>query len=291
MHALLLSLLYISAFASGANPAPPGGCTEGKHQVCIQNATCINNVCVCNAGLKGDGRFECVKTDEHVCQVAADPRMRAFEGSRARIFFPCKYRLTRFMTSFRNSKSRLRFCEFEAFSFNKVVDGLHFVGGLEVKVFIYDSGVQQSYQRDFLKFDIDSAGIHSDDSLLRWGTSSSSMLFHGVGVVCKFDKIEKFAILEIEECGVRFKFRAHNPREPPNKQRLMPGLSIQAPASASFSTNDEFESIPFFSLCGRTFGDGDNNTIFNNHRINILGLINGIRSCCTSFWRRNLFRL
>lgn len=88
--------------------------------------------------------------------MAADPRMRAFEGSRARIFFPCKYRLTRFMTSFRNSKSRLRFCEFEAFSFGKIVDGHNFVGGLEVKVFVYDSETQQAYQRDFLKFEIDS---------------------------------------------------------------------------------------------------------------------------------------
>lgn len=95
-------------------------------------------------------------SDEHVCQVTADPRDYAFEGGRARIYIPCKYRLTKFMTTFRNSQSKMRFCEFEAFSFGKIVDGHNFVGGLEVKVFVYDSETQQAYQRDFLKFEIDS---------------------------------------------------------------------------------------------------------------------------------------
>lgn len=50
-----LTVVFVS------NAAPPGACTKGKQQICVRNATCVNNQCVCNPGLKGDGRFECVQ--------------------------------------------------------------------------------------------------------------------------------------------------------------------------------------------------------------------------------------
>ncbi|PVD30901.1 hypothetical protein C0Q70_10176 [Pomacea canaliculata] len=205
--------------------------------------------------------------DEHVCQVTADPRDYAFEGGRARIYIPCKYRLTKFMTTFRNSQSKMRFCEFEAFSFGKIVDGHNFVGGLEVKVFVYDSETQQAYQRDFLKFEIDSAGIASEGHRLRWGSSQSASIFHGVGIVCKFDIEEKFAILDVKDCGVRFKFRSYNPRNPANKQHLMPGLSIKVPATAIFTTNEKTESFPNV-LCGRP-SPQDDSEIFNRELVRL----------------------
>lgn len=85
------------------------------------------------------------------------------------------------------------------------------------------------------------AGIASEGHRLRWGSSQSASIFHGVGIVCKFDIEEKFAILDVKDCGVRFKFRSYNPRNPANKQHLMPGLSIKVPATAIFTTNEKTE--------------------------------------------------
>ncbi|XP_025095237.1 uncharacterized protein LOC112564562 [Pomacea canaliculata] len=168
LHLLLLCMLKMAA----SNKLEI--CTPGKGYDCAVNATCVDRHCDCDLPLKGNGFLQCVHQEQMLCTVAEDLQVTAFQGASAHIYLPCRYRIAEFYTRYNGSDMATHYCFFRVSGFNKIKDGHQHLGGFELIFFTMNNLKEEGFMKGFLKFSIDSLGIHSGNDthylgdLLRW---------------------------------------------------------------------------------------------------------------------------
>ncbi|KAK7508450.1 hypothetical protein BaRGS_00000016, partial [Batillaria attramentaria] len=241
-----------------------GGCTK-LGRLCIKEADCVDKNCVCPE--QGSGEFACADDEDFLCEVTADPHVNAYGHARGSLFWPCRYRLTRFVTPLEGGVPGWSSCSFEVFGVNWVNQrGRYYARAVEISLAIGDMAQQVFIQQDIVKFDINYLGIA--DSLghnAPWGSGPNPDVWNDIEIICTFDDEDMFAILDIPRCNVQIKFRPHNPDDEPGPQRKVPGISIETGQNTGFGFG--------WSLCGETLLQGDGPDLYSK-RAEELGLDN-----------------
>nr|QIQ54699.1 capsule gland specific secretory protein [Reishia bronni] len=224
------------------------------HRQCLKGVQCVHKECVCPSGTKGNGLIECVNKDDLLCMVTADPHLNNYQHAHVDVDLPCRYRLTRYVTSHRHAATPHAFCSVEVYATNELNLAQYYVRSVHISLGITDSGKQVHDQFEVKKFGV------SDDQIFKflanitqtrtvWGFSLHEKI-NGVDVYPTFDVDNNFAVLAVPECGTKVKYRAYDRSR--HRQPQLPGVTIRAPSDIKFVKNYGFYP---HSLCGTNEDD------------------------------------
>ncbi|XP_076440376.1 uncharacterized protein LOC143279925 [Babylonia areolata] len=234
---------------------------------CLKGVSCVDHHCVCPPGSHGLGTIECVPEGNFLCTVSADPHVKSYGNAHVDIDLPCRYRLTRFVTSHRALQFPLGHCAVEVAATNELHRGFYYVHSVHIYIGLVDSGTQYKDVVEVRKYGTTDKKIYTyladmDHTRIVWGTSAHETI-QGLDLYPTFDTDNNFAMLSVPQCDTRVKFRAF--RNDTRRQVLMPGISIMAPSDSFFV--DGYGTYPY-SVCGSTT---DTNKLYSD-RANELGL-------------------
>ena len=102
------------------------------------------------------------RTDQLLCTVILDPHCKTYKGAKASLYWPCRYRFTRFTTPARNVQSLgPQYCSIEVVAFNQISpSGKYFVSAAEVAVGVSADPVGGfSAHAELLKLDLERVHI------------------------------------------------------------------------------------------------------------------------------------
>ncbi|CAG5119200.1 unnamed protein product [Candidula unifasciata] len=221
-----------------------------KRYICVHPATCVNDTCVCPPGLKGDGRIGCFSNDSFIAQVVGDPVMTTYDGERAHLPFPCRFKLTHVITPHYMASSGGT-CEIQVFGLNYFTQGGYYVMGFDCLIKITDNDRPEAVGRLSLrKFGVEIngewrylvQGKDNTETLTPWG-APSVLSFLDTRINSTFDEEHNFGKVDAEECGFQLRFRAFVRRS-----HQLPGIVVSVknrPGLIFVNENNTLCSSPF----------------------------------------------